>query len=696
METSAGSGPRWRHPLLLGAVLVIAALIAHAPALNGSFIWDDDDYIVNNEALRDGAGLVELWQPGTTKQYYPLVFTTFWIEYQAWGPKPFGFHLTNILLHIVNALLVWRLFTVLGVRGAWLIAAVFALHPVHVESVAWASERKNVLSAALYLGAALTYLRFDRLRFEPTSDTDHRAPWPAYAATIALFVGALLSKTVTCSLPAALCLALLWLRRPMSVKRLLPLLPLFVIGLCLALNTAHLEKTSVGAVGADFDISLVERMLIAARALAFYPGTIIAPGGNVFVYPRWAIDTGSLAAWAFVGGGAMIIMLCIIAFVRGHRGVPLALAFYAGTILPALGFINIYPMRYTFVADHYQYLASLGVIAALVGSVATILSKRDLRIGGLPVGAIIGALAVVVLIPITRMTGAKYASLDALWTHTIAGNPSCWMAHNNLGNVLVRREQFEDALPRYRAALEIKPDHYQSRRNLAATLDALGRHAEAIPVWETALTNERVAFDDRVAYAASLEQAGRIDDAAAAYRAILAKRPDLLLVHVRLGDMFVRAERPADAVPHYEAVATAQPSNARVHMWLGMRFENTSDYADAERHFRAVMDGAGSDTDRTVAAFRVARLLALCPDADFRRPAEAVRIAERLARVTGGRDPLVLDTLGAGLAGLGRYDEAILAAEKALGIARNVPQLESLATEIEGRIAGYRAAASSG
>ena len=247
---SADLGSR-RLRLWLGVIaIVVTTLVAYRPAINGGFIWDDDDYVTNNDLLRTDAGLVQLWEPGHTHQYYPAVFTTFWVENHIWGLNPRGYHIVNVLLHVANALLLWRLLSLLGIPGAWMIGAVFALHPMHVESVAWITERKNVLSGLFYLLAGLAYLRFDPMRDEETEAQPPPRAWSSYAASLMLFVLALLSKSVTCSLPLALVLVMILRRQRLRPKRLLPLVPMFVIGLAAAMHTSYLERESVGAKGA--------------------------------------------------------------------------------------------------------------------------------------------------------------------------------------------------------------------------------------------------------------------------------------------------------------------------------------------------------------------------------------------------------------------------------------------------------------
>ena len=238
------TGHRW----FLGLFLVAATMIAYQPVWHAGFIWDDDDYVINNPTLRSLAGLRQIWcHLAATPQYYPLVHTSFWLEYHLWGLNPPGYHIVNVLLHALAAILLWRLLARLRLPGAWLAAAIFALHPVAVESVAWVTERKNVLAAVFYFAAALAYLRITGEAADGGKQIRGSLRW--YFLSLALFVAALLSKTVACSLPAAMLLAIWWKRGRIAGRDVWSLLPFFAAGMAMGLMTSWLERIHVGARG---------------------------------------------------------------------------------------------------------------------------------------------------------------------------------------------------------------------------------------------------------------------------------------------------------------------------------------------------------------------------------------------------------------------------------------------------------------
>jgi len=414
--------------------------------------------------LHDTDGLRRIWTTTQTPQYYPLVFTTFWFEYQLWGQSPAGYHLVNILLHALNAFLLGQILWTLGLRGAWWVALLFAVHPVHVESVAWITERKNVLSALFYLLAFLAYLDYDRSgrrRF--------------YVLALVTFLAAMLSKTVAASFPFALVLALLWQKKGLERGDLLRLVPFLVIAVTMPLITVQMEGSMVETVRADFDFSWFQRFSIAGRALLFYPLKILFPYALTFNYPRWDLDAGIVAL-----GWPIVIALAVAGVVsalwrRGHHGVVLASAFYVVTISPALGFLDVFPFRYSFVADHFQYLASIGVLILIVEGVVMLADRAGPKLGvpanRLAVGT--GVVSVIVLSALTWSQAQAYRDLPTLWRHTIERNSDSWLAHNNLGLLYYDEGDYGSAIGHLDKAIETKPrsvESYTSRGMVHAKL----------------------------------------------------------------------------------------------------------------------------------------------------------------------------------------------------------------------------------
>ena len=498
------------------------------------------------------------------KQYYPLAFTSFWIEYRLWGADPLGYHLVNLALHAVSAVLLWRVLQALGVPGAWFAAALFALHPVHVESVAWISERKNVLSGAFYLASALAYLRYAG---EPRRG--ERRARRLYAASLALFLCALLAKTVSCTLPAALLLALWWKHGRVDRRDLLALAPFFALGIGLGLATVWLERHAVGASGAAWNLSWIDRCLIAGRALWFYLGKLVWPEPLIFIYPRWRIDAG--AAWQYLYPVAALGVVAGLWLLRGRLGRgPLASAlFFAGTLLPALGFFDVYPMRFSFVADHFQYLASVGPIALAAAAAAA--GVQRLGPPGRRAALLCAALVLTALATLTARRVPVYQGLESLWLDTLSQNPDAYLAHYNLAELLRRRGEVEGAIRHYEASIEAAPDLTMAHNNLAGLLADQGKIEEAIQHYRRAVEMQPDYAPPRGNLGKLLLQRGEVEEAIRQLTEAVRIAPDRPDFQEALAWALARAGRPDEAHPHFVAArrlanqARSEPKPSEVH-----------------------------------------------------------------------------------------------------------------------------------
>jgi tetratricopeptide (TPR) repeat protein len=520
------------HLFLCGGAIVLLALMAYIPAITGGFVWDDDFHVTDNRALRDLGGLRSIWTDvRTTPQYYPLTHTTFWMQYQLWGDNPLPYHLANILLHIGSALLLWRILEKLGMPGAWLAAAIFALHPVHVESVAWITERKNVLSGLFYLAAGFVYIKHK---------LEARSSMALPLLSLGLFLCALLSKTVTASLPVILFMVLAWCGCRFKIRDGIFLGTMLVSGAVMGRLTSFLERFQVGAMGAEWDLSLVERSLIAGRAWWFYLCKLVWPAKLAFIYPRWEIDAG--AAWQYLYPAAALVALGVLLLLRKKTGWGplLAMACYTVTISPALGFFDIYPMRYSFVADHFQYLASIGPIALA----AALLWKIPPPPRRAAAAAVLAACTV-----LTFLQCRAYDDLETLWRHTVERYDRSWMAHYNLGKLLAVRGDLEQAKGHYERALETKPDHIKSSVELANLLADQGDYPAAIEL----------------------------------YLGSLAIDPDHALTHYNLALALEQTGRPEEALRHYRHATRIDPGLAAAHNNMAIILYNQGDYHGAAR-----------------------------------------------------------------------------------------------------------------
>jgi len=448
MPDDPASGKDW---YLWAAVLALIALVAFWPAINGTFLWDDDQYVTQNKALQNASGLKEIWKiPPGTIQYYPLTFTVLWVEHQIWGNSSLGYRVVNLLMHAGTAVVLWRLLRRLSIPGAWAAAAIWAVHPLQAESVCWISESKNVLSGLLAIGSALFYLEFAGLR-DP--DSNHRVwnlpeDWQAYLISVGLFLLAMLAKTVVVFLPVAV-LAVLWWKRRLSIWRIAGTAPMLIIGAALAMETARLETDPngpVGAFGPDWQLSFVQRFLIAGRDVWFYVGKLLLPIHQSFVYPRIVPDAGNSGQWAYLIAAGIVLIVLVAGVGMLGRGPLAAVICYLGLLFPALGFFDVYPFRFSFVADHFQYLAGIGLIVLFVCIIARILGPlwnrqaipgEQAAPGSSAAVATLASMLLVMLGTTAWIRADVFTTPASLWQDVLQDdkNPQSWLAAYNLARI---------------------------------------------------------------------------------------------------------------------------------------------------------------------------------------------------------------------------------------------------------------------
>lgn len=657
---------------LVAFLLFLVTVIAYLPAMHGGFIFDDKVYITENQFLRTLAGLQQIWlRPTSAPQYYPLTFTTFWMEFRLWGLWPTGYHLVNVLLHAANAILLFILCRILAIPGALLVAAIFALHPVHVESVAWIAERKNALSGFFYFVSLFCYLRFSPFHCPPQDPP--RPPWWYYCFALVFFFCALLSKTATCTLPAVLLLICWWKKGTISRNDVLPLAPMLVMSLLMGVGTIILEKEVTGAVGSEWDFSSTERFLISGRAWWFYVSKLLWPTSLTFIYPQWTVDSGSW--WQYLFPAASLIVLVILALFHKRIGRAPAVAafFFSGTLAPVLGFFNVYFMRYSYVADHFQYLASIGVIALAAGLLwrepfllPVRLQARRFPLS-LPASAfyfrapgrsllsfcIVGCLGL-----LTWRQAHIYTGPEALWLDTLEKDPSSWVAYNNLGVLSLEKKDYPQAIRQFQLAISLKPDLAEAQSNLSLAFLKEGKTDDAI---EHGL------------------QAVRLE-------------PDSSKLHSILGTAFWSKGDARQAAIYFRNAISHEPVVPQAHYNLGLlylkeasAFQNISP-REALTHFEKALALNGRTT-QTV--YTLAWILATHPDVSIRDGTRAVQLAQEACERTNYRDPVLLDTLAAAYAETGRFQDAIQIEQTAAHIVNQHKQEKQL-NQIMSRLQLYQ------
>jgi tetratricopeptide (TPR) repeat protein len=679
-QSSTTGVQKRRATWLLLPALLLAVMAAYYPAWQGGMLWDDDGHITRSD-LRTVAGLGRIWfDLKATQQYYPVVHSVFWIQHRLWGDDMLGYHLVNIILHGLSAFLIAVILQRLSVPGAWLAAAIFALHPVHVESVAWVTELKNTLSGVLYLSAMLVYLRYDQARKRHL-----------YAGALALFVLALLSKTVTATLPAALLVVFWWRLGRLEWRRdVRPLVPFFVIGAAGGLFTAYLERTLIGAQGAEFQFTIVERGLIAGRVIWFYLGKLFLPINLMFIYPRWQVSQA--VWWQYLYPVGALALLTVLWLMRNRSRAPLAaMLLFCGTLFPALGFFNVFPFRFSFVADHFQYLASIAVIALFSAIVAGLAERWHIR--SKPAIALLLVLTAGLLGIPAWSQSRQYADAETLYRATIDRNPSCWLAYNNLG--IVKADTLKDeALAHFEHALRLKPDEPEVHNNLGSILRGMGRLQEAVDHLQVALRLDPNYFDAhhnlgltlmrlgrpealihlqeavrlnpgsaeaRSSLGNALKAVGRIEEARIQYQQALQLRPDYADARYNLGVILQGMGRP-EAVAQFEEAVRLNPDFAEARNNLGSALQSLGRLQEAETQYREALRLKPGFADARYNLGNVCQKLGRVEEA-VTQYREALRLKPDFAEAH--------NSLGFALQGAGRQEEAMSCFKEAVRLKRD-------------------------
>ncbi|MGQ9633522.1 MAG: tetratricopeptide repeat protein [Bryobacteraceae bacterium] len=662
LKTATGRSDAWRTAAL-AAALVGATFIIYTPAIQGQPVWDDAAHITAPE-LRTLQGLWRIWfELGATQQYYPLLHSAFWLEHRLWGDSVLGYHTVNILLHAIASLLVVGIMRRLCLPGAWLGGFLFALHPVCVESVAWISEQKSTLSGVFYLASALAYLYFDQTRRKRH-----------YGLALGLFLLALLSKTVTATLPAALLVVLWWMRGRLQWRRdVAPLLPWFAVGAPAGLFTAWVEKAHIGAQGAEFALSLPQRILLAGRVPWFYASKIVWPSGLMFSYPRWRIDPRQ--GWQYLHmAGLLALAVVLFRLARKHRGPLAGFLFFVGTLFPVLGFLNVFPFRYSYVADHFQYLAMLGILAPAAAGLAQALTR-------IPPAKVPVAIALLVTLGVLswRQSG-MYRDEETLYRETLARNPDAFFVRLNLGSLLFQQGRIEEAAAEFEQAVHRKPDSAEALENLGNALAVLpGRLPEAVATLRKALEyNPRSAEIHNNLGLALLSLPGHQEEAAAAFRQAIQFKPDFAAAHNNLG--LALASLPGwleEAIAAYQAALKIDPGYAAAYNNLGTAYSRIAGrQQEAIAAYRAALR---LNPDFAMAHFNLANVLSEMPG----RSNEAVEEYLAALRIQPGMVEAHVN-LGLTLAQMpGRLPEAIASLRRALQLQPGLEPAQQILAKLE-------------
>ena len=562
--------PRGSEVRRIGLIILIT-FAAYLPVLRNGFIWDDDDHFTRNPAMTARDGLRQIWSTLAVSRYYPLTLTTFWAQRRLWGLNPAPYHVVNIILHAANAALLFVLLCRLNVRGAWVAAALWAVHPVNVESVAWCTELKNTQSGLFFLLSLFCFLRF----------TDGSRPvW--YAGSLFCCAAALLSKPSTVVLPLVVLLLAWWKNRCITRMDMLRTAPFFVLAVATSLVTVAEQRAAIARGVQEWSLAWHERLAVAGAAIWFYAAKLVCPVNLAFVYPRWDLHS-SLRLAPLVG-----VLVAIAALWRRRdrwveRTALFGVGYFVIALLPVLGWFDVYYFRYAFVADHFQYLASIGPLALVTAGVASVTRSRRVQ-------QAVAAAVLAFFVALSARRAATFHDNETLWRETLRQNPRAFLAHNNLGRILAEQKgRYAEAVERFREALRLRPNFLEAHSNLGLALIRLGRLHEAVEQFQEAL---RLKPDDAVAHMGlgrAYQRLNRLDDAIGEYESAARSDPHLTEARVNLGVLLQQIGRPDDAIRAYRAALAIRPDDFAAHFNLGNAYLAQTNRAAAMEHYRSAL-----------------------------------------------------------------------------------------------------------
>ncbi|MGA2798871.1 MAG: tetratricopeptide repeat protein [Thermoguttaceae bacterium] len=727
------------------ALIAVAVFLAYRPSMTGGFILDDDRLVSDNDHIKASDGLHQFWCTAKADDYWPVTNSSLWIEWRLWGMHPTGYHVSNQILHIIEALLIWIILRKLSIPGAFLAAIIFAVHPVNVESVAWIAQRKNTMAMLFFLVSILWYLKANMptasvgmapvsVGMEPVSMVmaparSQGGPWERetfssfilhpssfhfwYWLSLAAFVLAMLSKGSAVVLPALL-LGIVWWLRPLTKLDLVRTGPFFLFAAALAIVNVWFQTHGSGEVLRP--AGFLERVLGAGGVVWFYFDKALLPLNLDFVYPQWHIETGNPLWWL-----PLIAALAVTAVLWRYRAswsrpFLFAWGFFCVALAPVMGFADVGFMKSSLVADHYQHIAVIGLIALVSAgwSAWHCLARSGMRRAATAVA--IGAAGAFMFL--TWQQNHIYRDDVTLYQAALEKNPGFWMGHGNLANILGKADRLNDAIAHYEQALALNPKYFDAHNNLSVILTRIGRpeeaiehskqalllnsnfaeprynlgnaynaagqHQEAIKLYEQALRMKPNYPEAMVNMGLALVAEGRSEEAIEYYRKALSLRPDYAAAHDDLGLELVKTGRPEEAIEHYTEALRIKPDFADAHENLGVALVQTGRIWEGINHYREALslkpDFVDAHNNLALALVRIGH------------PEEAIKHYLYILRLKPDFIEAYFN-LALLYAAMHKSSDAIATGRKALEIAKSKNQT-ALAKKIENWLNNYRASLS--
>jgi tetratricopeptide (TPR) repeat protein len=701
---------RQRNILIcLGLALAIA--VVYSPVVRFGFInYDDPTYVTDNAFVKAGLtfkGFVWAFTNTSAYNWHPLTWLSHMLDCQLFGLNAGAHHLVNVIFHVANTLL---LFSVLRrmTRAPWrsaFVAAVFALHPLHVESVAWVAERKDVLSALFWVLTIWAYVRYvenlkpqnSKLKASPQT----RSPLPPLSAfrsppslfyflALLFFSLGLMAKPMVVTLPFVLLLLDYWpLGRTPWVKPLVgdeartPLgellqekLPFLALTALSCVVTFRAQSVG-GAVESLERLPVGDRLSNAVVSYVRYLGKLLWPSRLTAFYPyeKWPFEI-------VMGTGVILLGVSVWVILRARREPQLFVGWFwfVGTLMPVIGLLQVGAQS---MADRYTYLPSIGFLIMLAWSVPSgTIGQRLPK----PVVASVGvALAGLCAIPCWFQVGYWKGS-ETLFRHALEVTRGNWMAHNNLALALWQARKPQEAVEHFEAALRLRPDSAEAHNNLGNALRQIGKLQEAIGCFDKALQIKPDYAEAHYNVGLALFALGQKQEAVRHLEKAVRLKPDFAEAYRNLGTVLLLTGNAKDAIQSYRQALRLRPDDAETHSGMGTALNQLGRTQDAIRHYEEALR---IRPDYAEAQNNLAWALATLAPQEGGNPVRAVALAEQTCKITGNRAATCLDTLAAAYAAAGRFNNAIVTAQKAIDLARSGKQPQ-LIDEIEARLRLYR------
>jgi tetratricopeptide (TPR) repeat protein len=573
------------------AIIALAAFLAYLPSINGGFVLDDDLLLAKNELIKASDGLCKLWCTTESLEYYPVSYSTHWIEWRLWGKNPTGYHVTNLILHVVEALLIWVILRKLSFTGAFLAAMIFAVHPVNVESVAWIAQRRNVAAMLFFLLSILWYLKLEIPSLSLQNGLYRIATLHAprfsllcYWLSLAAFMLAMLSKGSAAVLPVLL-LGIVWWLRSLTRRDLVRIAPFFLLAVVLTGVNIWFQThgTDIKIRNADF----TERLLGAGGVVWFYLYRALLPIDLAFIYPQWHIEAGNPLWWLPLLA-VLAITTVLWRYGKGwSRPLLFAWGFFCVSLVPVMGFTDVGFMKYSLVADHYQHIAIIGVIALLSAGFSA--WHQGMRGAIARTATVLAIVAVGTLTFMTWRQSGIYRDAMTLYQDTLNKNPECWMAHYGLGLGLFKTGRPQEEIKQYEQALRLKPDYAEAHNNLGAALADIGQPEEAIEHYEQALRLKPDYPEAHYNLGYALANAGRLQEAIEHYEQALRLKPDYANAHNNLGNALKSTGHYQEAIEHLRQALRLSPDSIEAHNNLGATLAQSGRYEEAIEYFEQAL-----------------------------------------------------------------------------------------------------------